>query len=275
MAEQKTGTAVKKQAQGSTALTEVDYGEYANAGFENTTQDDFAIPFLDILQGQSPEVESLPSAKPGMFHNTVTDDLFDGKEGVSVIVVGTNHEYVEWVPRNQGGGIAGRHAVNSEVVAEARRNAERFNELKTPNGNDLVETYYAYLILVDAQGNPTPAVLSCSSTRIKSYKAMMTKANMIMVPAPGGGKVKPPLFAHKFRLTTEKRKNNDGEWHTFVVAFDSPDKSAAGARLAPDDALFRAAVDFHEVIKAGAFTTNEEGAAKARENSQGSDDPPF
>ncbi len=266
------GTAVAKQSEQTTDLAIVDYGEYGSAGFENTSSDDFSIPFLDILQGQSPEVESLPSAKPGMFHNTVTDDLFDGKEGVSVIVCATAHEFVEWVPRNQGGGIVGRHRVDSDIVARARQEAAKFNELKSPAGNDLVETFYAYLILNLPEG-PTPAVLSCSSTRIKSYKAMMTKANMIMVPTPDGRKVKPPLFAHKFRLTTEKRKNADGEWHTFVVAFDSPDKLAVGARLAPTDELFQAAVSFNEVIKSGMFTTNEAGAAKARENSDS--DVPF
>lgn len=265
-------TAVAKADEKTKDLATVDYGEYSNAGFENTSQDDFAIPFLDILQGQSPEVESLDAAKPGMFHNTVTDDLFDGKEGISVVVVGTAHEYVEWRPRNAGGGIVGRHDVNAEVVVEARRHAESFNDLKTRDGNELVETFYAHLILNLPEG-PVPAVLSNSSTRIKPYKAMMTKANMIMVPTPDGRKVKPPLFAHKFRLTTDKRKNNDGEWHTYVVAFDSPDKSAVGARLAPDDPLFQAAVEFHEVIKAGAFTTNEEGAAKARTNSEGGDAP--
>lgn len=264
---------VAKNPEGG-ALAVYDYGEHANAGFENTSQDDFSIPFLDILQGQSPEVESLPNAKPGMFHNTVTDDLFDGKEGVSVIVVGTAHEYVEWIPRNKGGGIVGRHEVNSPVIEEARRNSESFNDLKTKDGNELVETFYAYLILIGPDG-PTPIVLSNSSTRIKPYKAMMTKANMIMVPTPDGRKVKPPLFAHKFRLTTEKRKNNDGEWHTYVVAFDSPDKSAAGARMGPDDPLFQAAVQFHEVIKAGAFTTNESGEAKSRQNADAGDDAPF
>lgn len=268
------GKAVAAVAAAGTALAAVDYGEYANSGFENTTQDDFAVPFLDILQGQSPEVESLDAAKPGMFHNTVTDDLFDGKEGISVIVVGTNHEYVEWVPRNKGGGIVGRHSVDSSIVAEARRNSEKFNELYTSEGNELVETYYAYLILNLPEG-PSPAVLSCSSTRIKPYKAMMTKANMIMIPTPDGRKVKPPLFAHKFRLTTAKRKNADGEWHTFEVAFDSADKSALGARMAPDDPLFRAAVDFHEVIKAGAFTTNESGEAKSRQSAEQGGDAPF
>lgn len=270
-----TSKSVATKANETTALTTIDYSEYGNAGFENTSQDDFSVPFLDILQGQSPEVESLDAAKPGMFHNTVTDDLFDGKTGVSVVVVSTNHEFVEWVPRNQGGGIVGRHAVDSDIVAEARRSAEKFNELRTANGNDLVETYYAYLILNLPEG-PVPAVLSCSSTRIKPYKAMMTKANMIMIPHPSGqGKVKPPLFAHKFLLTTAKRKNNDGEWHTFEVAFDSPDKSAVGARLSPQDDLFQAAVSFWEVIKAGAFTTNEAGEAKARETSNAGTDVPF
>jgi len=261
----RSNNAVATQAQNSTALTSVDYGEYANSGFENTTQDDFAIPFLDILQGQSPEVESLDAAKPGMFHNTVTDDLFDGKEGISVVVCATAHEFVEWKPRNQGGGIVDRHAIDSELVQTARQQSEKFNELTTPDGNDLVETYYAYLILNLPDG-PLPAVLSCSSTRIKPYKAMMTKANMIMVPTPSGGKVKPPLFAHKFRLTTLKKRNADGEWFSFEVKFDSPDASAVGARLAPSDDLFQAAVGFNEVIRSGAFKTNEAGEAKSRAN---------
>lgn len=265
-------TAVATQANNTTALTSVDYGEYAGTGFEDTSQDDFSIPFLDILQGQSPEVESLDAAKPGMFHNTVTDDLYDGKEGVPVLVCATAHEFVEWRPRNQGGGIVGRHKLDSEVVSRAKSNAEKFNELTTDAGNDLVETFYAYLILALPEG-PMPAVLSCSSTRIKPYKAMMTKANMIMVPTPDGRKVKPPLFAHRFRLTTAKRKNSDGEWHTFEVAFDSPDKSAVGARLAPDDSLFQAAVDFNSVIRSGMFTTNEAGEAKSRANGSDADVP--
>jgi hypothetical protein len=276
----KPGKSVAKAGANSTTdLSTVDYGEYSTpdgqaAGFEGSTQDDFSIPFLDILQGQSPEVESLPDAKPGMFHNTVTDDLYDGKTGVSVVVAGRHHEFVEWVPRNKGGGIVGRHSVDSDVVAKARERADKFNELTTENGNELVETYYAYLILNLSDG-PLPAVLSCTSTRIRPYKAMMTKAKMIMVPDGKGGKRQPPLFAHKFRLTTDKRKNNDGEWHTFNVAFDSDDKSAVKARLAPTDPLFQAAVDFNSVIKAGAFTTNEAGEAKARDNAAQGDDVPF
>lgn len=274
MADTKTKDKPGKEVatQGSTDLATIDYGEYNNTGFEDTSSDDFAVPFLDILQGQSPEVESLPSAKPGMFHNTVTDDLYDGKEGVSFIPVGREHIYVEWVPRNKGGGIAGRHAVDSEVVQQARQRAEKFNELTTPDGNELVETFYLYGIINDENG-PMPAVISNSSTRIKAYKALMTKANMILVPTPDGRKIKPPLFAHKFRLTTEKRKNADGEWHTYVVAFDSPDKSAAGARLAPNDPLFQAAAEFSQVIKAGAFSMSEKGEAQSRDNA--SDDVPF
>jgi hypothetical protein len=269
----KAGTSLATAGSKGGEVAVYDYGEHAGAGFEGTSSDDFSVPFLDILQGQSPEVESLPNAKPGMFHNTVTDDLFDGKTGVSFVPVGRDHIFVEWVPRSKGGGIAGRHAVDSDVIAQARQRSEKFNELTTPDGNELVETFYLYGMLVTGDGEATPCVLSNSSTRIKPYKALMTKANMIMVPGPDGRKVRPPLFAHKFRLTTDKRKNNDGEWHTYVVAFDSDDKSAAGARLAPTDPLFMAAAEFSQVIKSGAFTMNEQGEAKSRDNA--GEDVPF
>lgn len=255
---------------GKTDVAAVDYTGYENDGFQDTSSDDFALPFLDILQGQSPEVESLDGAKPGMFHNTVTDDLFDGEEGVVVIPVGREHVFVEWKPRNQGGGVVGRHSVDAQIVADARGKAEKWNELKTDNGNDLVETFYLYLILVTADG-PSPAVLSCSSTRIKGYKALMTKANMILVPTPDGRKIKPPLFAHRFRLRTEKRENSDGKWHTFVVAFDG--KTAAEARLTPDDELFTAAAEFAQVVKSGGLNLDTKGEGKSRDNAD--DDAPF
>ena len=80
-------------------------------GFENLGADDYAIPFFSILQKGSPEVdpdkkdEYIPGSKPGMIMNSVTNELIDGKVGFAIVPVHRKHEFLEWIPRDQGGGL--------------------------------------------------------------------------------------------------------------------------------------------------------------------------
>ena len=79
----------------STNIFEAD----ANAGSQNMTQEDLALPFLKVLGQLSPEVNKMnekfiEGAEPGMIFNTVTNQLFDGKKGVDVIPVFYERKYV-------------------------------------------------------------------------------------------------------------------------------------------------------------------------------------
>ena len=70
----------------STNIFEAD----ANAGSQNMTQDDLALPFVRILGQLSPQVtmgdsKYIENAKPGMIYNTVTSELYDGNKGIKVI----------------------------------------------------------------------------------------------------------------------------------------------------------------------------------------------
>ena len=66
----------------STNLFEAD----ANAGSQNMTQEDLALPFLKVLGQLSPEVNKrdgkyVEGAEPGMILNTVTNEIYDGAKG--------------------------------------------------------------------------------------------------------------------------------------------------------------------------------------------------
>ena len=72
----------------STNIFEAD----ANAGSQNMTQDDLALPFLKVLGQLSPEVNKrdgkyVEGAEPGMILNTVTNEVFDGAKGIDVLPV--------------------------------------------------------------------------------------------------------------------------------------------------------------------------------------------
>lgn len=213
----KTGTtdlAVKKTQD----LSNVDYGDDADSGYENQTNSDIALPFIAILQALSPQCTSdTDRLAPGQLFNTVTEDTIDGKTGFLFVPSVTTHTYVEWIPRTSGGGFVGVHAVDSSVVRDAQDKSKGMLRLK--NGlNDLVETFSLYGIICDEDSPLSFAVLSFVSTKIKVYKGWNTKTKMFLQVRPDGLKVHPPLFANLVRVTTVKDKNNKGEFFNFKLS---------------------------------------------------------
>ncbi len=57
----------------------------AGVGVANMGQDDLALPFLKILSGLDPLLDELEEAKRGDLYNTVSGQIFKGKEGLSLI----------------------------------------------------------------------------------------------------------------------------------------------------------------------------------------------
>ena len=81
---------------------------------------DTAIPYISILQTSSPQVnpskaEHIESAKAGQLFNTVTQETFDTLE---VIPVFYHLKYVEWKPREQGGGFINSHDADSGIIGQ-------------------------------------------------------------------------------------------------------------------------------------------------------------
>lgn len=271
---------------GETAVAAYDYGEQADAGFENQTGDDLALPFIGVLQALSPQVDDsddrhIDGARAGMLYNTVTEALFDGKDGVEFIPALTEHVFVEWVPRNRGGGFVARHQPTSDVVAKAKEGSPSFGvyatdytptgDEKSPfQGNDLIETFYVYGVVVGEQVEPV--VLAFTSTKIKVYKRWATKLNMFTIPGPEGRKIRPPLFAHRVRLTTQSQKNNNGSFHNFALS-PAEGGSLVDSLLPPDDPRFLAAKDCYDMVKSGAarasYETQHGGEGKGGDGEAG------
>lgn len=198
-------------------LAKVDFGEYSGAGMDNVTQADVQIPFLSLLQQLSPQVTEgdpkyIEGAKAGLLVNSVTNELI-GKEAYFVPCC-KDSVFVEWVPRDQGGGLVGIHDIGSELVRACKEAAEDQFKLKTDEGHDLIETHYVYGLLIDgAEGRTmvTPIVIGFSSTKIKVYRSqLMTRIRTM--------KGNPPMFAFRFKVTSVADKNKAGQpFHNFKI----------------------------------------------------------
>ena len=271
-----TDVAVKEQ---NTAMAEYGaFADYAGAGFENQTSDDYSIPFLQILQALSPQLQENDSLRQGMILNTVTGEVWDGKKGIAFVPATTQHVYVEWKPRDAGGGFVAIHEVNSDLVNHAKAASSEYGKYSTPDGNELIETFYVYGIALDDDGNASEAVLAFSSTKIKKYKGWMTKAKTIQIPLPDGRRIPAPLFAHRYRLKTVSEKNNKGQFFNWdAIAFDG--ENAQQARLLPDNPLFQSAVNIKSMIEQGkaraAYESQAPGSADEEAHGAGGGKPVF
>jgi hypothetical protein len=191
-------------------------------GFEGADQDAYAIPFLRVLQTNSPQVNDdepsyIKSAKAGMFFNTVTGDLF-GKE-VTVIPVSYKRDFVEWKP--QRGGFVRSHGADPSIVDRIVETDEKNNQY-LDNGNIIQDTKNHFLLISDRLDDG-PIILSLTSTGIKHSKKWMSVMRRLQLP----NKKAAPMFSSTYKIWTVQNENDEGKWYQIgdkhVTAIDRID----------------------------------------------------
>jgi hypothetical protein len=232
---------------GSVAIVADDLKKYAGAGMEGAEANDFAIPFVHILQKLSPQVDEasgqyVKEAKPGCIFISTTSQCLDGKGGISVIPCAFKKTLVEWKPRTSGGGFVREHAWNEELIHQATRNDK--NQLVLPNNNLLVETKLHYVMIVsnEIDSAVTPSVISMTSTQLKKSRKWMSLISMRKLRDSKGAMFLPPSFAFYYNLRVVSESNEHGSWYSWDVE--------PGSQVA-DTTLIREAIKFNKAISAG------------------------
>ena len=211
------------------ALTEDTFAADAGQGMEGACQESFAIPFISILQKGSPQVDeasgqSIEGAKAGMVFENVTGKLYDGKIGVTIIPCAYRRVFLRWGPRSgEGAGFKGE--LTADVVAQMRAEGQLvdldgklFVPLADGTVNDkrcdrVSDSRNHYVLLVDdATGAWTQALLSLTSTQIKKSKMLMSALASVKIRGKAG-LYTPPTFANKVTLKTLPEANDKGTWH--------------------------------------------------------------
>jgi hypothetical protein len=270
----KKGKDVVKTGGANQEVATINYAQDAGRGSEGMTTADYAIPFIGILQSNSPQVDDdsgkyLKGAKKGMFINTVTNELFDGDKGIIFIPCARSHMVVEWIPRDDGGGFVAQHEVTADVVLEARKKADtQFGKLKAANGNDLVETFYVFGIQVLPDGRLEQAMLAFASTQIKKYKQWMTIYRNIIMTDGSGKSFNPAIYTHQYKLTTQAEENKKGKFIGWRIVFAGGEASKS---LVTDPKLYQTCKIFHEMCGKGKVQADYRGAERETATGAGDD----
>ena len=178
------------------------------------------IPFIRIAQAMSPQLnkkkpEYIEGCSQGDIYNTVTGQYWDGEEGIVIIPCFQTTKYLEFIPRDQGGGFKGEIPVNNPIITKAKREGSK--EI-LPNGNELVKSDQHYCLVVEEDGSFQPAVVDMKSSQLKISRRWKTQITIQKVKHPKTGElVRPAVYATMWRLTTTEESNEQGTWNNYTI----------------------------------------------------------
>lgn len=243
----------------------------AGCGMEEITSADMIMPFVRVLQSNSPaamkgHADYIKDAEPGDFLDTSVTKIYKGDIGLYMVPVKFIHQYTEWKPRKLGGGKIAEHDENiMKVVVRDEK-----GRLSLPNGNDLVESLTWFCLLIDPFTlQATPAVIPMSGTQQRAAKSLNTKIRGIRINRvnPQTGEVRefaPPAWYSMFRATTKMRQNDDGSWYVWNLESEGSVQEYFKENPNFVRSVYAMARQMHEDIQAGlikaAALEEEEGS---------------
>lgn len=230
--------------------------------------DEMQIPFVRLLQALSPQLnkkkaEYIDGASSGDAFNNVTGQYWDGEQGLTVIPCYQTTKYLEFTPREMGGGFRGEINPNNPVLQQTTRSGSK--EI-LPNGNELVKSDQHFCLIVDEDGGFQPAVIDMKSTQLKVSRRWKTQIAMQKVTLPDGRKVTPPVFATMWKLRSVEESNDQGSWSNWAVE---------KVGLVEDRSLYQEARTFRKSIEAGEVKAAPDEHEQSAARQEADQDIPF
>lgn len=251
----------KAVARAKSALPPIvlDFSADVGGGIEGTDRESYAIPFLRVVQKDSPVVRKndpayQKEAEVGMLYNTVTQTLYDGDAGLIVLPAAYQRRFIQWAPRSSGGGFKGEHL--PEEIAERRASEDLImrtdSEGKSFLGSSDEKNYDKYadtrshfMIVYEPTGALTQVNMSLSSTQIKKSKQLMSMLAAVRIKVKGKTTT-PPTWMNRVRVTTVFERNDQGSWYGLRFALEG---------FVTNAEAYDVAKNFHDTVLAGNVRT--------------------
>jgi hypothetical protein len=188
-----------------------------NRSFE---KDELTIPFLKVLQPLTPQAQEgnpdyVPGSKPGMFYNTSSTKLNDGKAGIICAVISHHKSYTQWLPER--GGLVKDWMDDEGWQALCEPDQRHVFNPVTKEGHNIVKGRNFYLFNINLEDETyDPSVFAFTSTNLRTANRWSNFLNNDTFRAEGRIYVYPHYY-RLYRFSTEFRSNAKGSWFTTKV----------------------------------------------------------
>ena len=219
---------------------------HEGAGFEDTSPDDFVLPFIKKVENMSKcmiasHQNYVPDAKAGQFVHTVLKKSFDS---VYMIPVKYDNMYQHYrFPEGTGGWIA-NYLHNSSAVpkfGQVEREGKKFRVPVDQTDTYLQQAFNYIGIFLDQDKNLLgPAILPMEKSQCKVARQFNVMLNTKKIARADGSSIKAPIFSHMYHLSLQSISNDMGAWYSFN--YDS-------GELLTDPNLLTEAVDLAATLR--------------------------
>lgn len=247
----------------NTAMAEFDPSMFegdAGQGMENMGQEDLALPFLKILSGLDPILDEREDARKGDIYNTVTGEVYKGKDGIRVIPCAYQRRFIRWAPRGTGTGAPVAIYMPSDPRPMTERSKDDNRDYVQDGSGDYIdETHQHFVVVLHEDGHAETALIAMKSTQLKKsrkWNSMMASRQMVGKNGP----FCPPRFSHVYHLKTLQEENSKGSWHGWEMSVEGP---------VSEPGIYLQAKAFNESIQAGDVVVKhvDEDGSSRREDS--------
>ncbi len=149
----------------------------------------------------------------------------------------------------------GEFSVADPIIATLKTNDR--NQLTDGEGNIFSDTRSHYVLILDAEGGYSPAVVSLTSSQIKKSRQWMSKMQGLKAKRSDGSIFTPPMFSHIYTVETKAESNSKGSWYGFNFAINGE---------VTDRNIYLAAKAFRDSVSSG--EVSEKHAASNVEDSE-------
>lgn len=176
-----------------------DFAEKSTDGMEHLTKDDILMPRIGLAQQMSPELvegdaKYIDGLKIGNLFNTVTKQIY-GNTLLFTVIRMDPPRYVEFIPREAGGGIKDPNVPANDPRTQWGANGEK----------PLATKFYDFLVML--QPSREIVALSFKSTGIKAARqlnGLVAARNRVM-------------FAGVFKIVTKMTQNTKGRFAIYEM----------------------------------------------------------
>jgi hypothetical protein len=191
-----------------------------------------------------------------MIYNTVEETVEDK---IRVVPVAFRRSFIEWVPRDAGGGFVAEHPVEyfNELQAKGEVQVDDDYNQVLPNGNHIVDTRTHFVLRVKGDGELDweAAMISMSSSQLKKSKRWNSQMKGLRIEG-SSGLYNPPTFSQIYELSTVPEQNDKGSWRGWKIG---------NPQSITNPELYKAAKEFKDSLEAGAVKVDHGQANKSGE----------
>jgi len=196
----------------------------AEAAPEKLGLGDVSVPYIYLLQPGSPQVaeggeKQVKGARPSMFYNTATGELWDRENGFPFVPVAYEVVISEWLDREKG--LKGWVADHDREYIKTANNGkiklvidEKKRTHDAATGNVLEETAFHYIIGMSKSGRPFEAIMPMKSTGLGGSRAINDFVKDW--PIPGTNHILRYLYPMK--ATSFMETKNGNSWWKYRIA---------------------------------------------------------